>query len=103
MSGPLFVMVVARCMGTEEYNWWSYLALVPIMSGVALSAAAEENFTWPGISSLLVYQIFFALRQNFVAREFLKEPNLRVSELLMLASTTAGLLLLFLEFLFRRV
>jgi solute carrier family 35, member E1 len=63
----------------DVYSLPVYLALLPIIAGVALSAVTEISFSWPGFLFAMLSNVAFACRNVFSKKnmgEFKDDPTL---------------------------
>ncbi len=62
---PVFSAVGSYLVSGTVYAWPVYMALVPIMGGVALASATELSFTWLGFSTAMASNVAFSARAIF--------------------------------------
>lgn len=62
---PVFSAIGSYLVTGTVYAWPVYMALVPIMGGVALASATELSFTWLGFSTAMASNVAFSARAIF--------------------------------------
>lgn len=65
---PLFTIVLALLLNTEKFNRWTYISMLPIFAGLAISSNNEVNFDGFGFIVLLIGIILRALKQVLQAK-----------------------------------
>ena len=65
MLEPVFSAIGSYLVTGTVYAWPVYMALVPIMGGVALASATELSFTWLGFSTAMASNVAFSARAIF--------------------------------------
>ncbi|EME27661.1 sugar-phosphate:phosphate translocator, DMT family [Galdieria sulphuraria] len=76
---PVFGAVGSALVLGEFFHPLTYLTLVPIVSGVALSAATELTFTWTGFITAMISNVAFVTRNitsKFTMVDFKNEKTL---------------------------
>ena len=59
---PLFLVVIALLFFRKSFTRGEYASLVPIVIGIALVAATDLNYTFPGFISTCVSNVCFTTR-----------------------------------------
>ena len=91
--GPVFVIVCSRVFLGERLSIARYLAVLPIILGVALTSITEAEFTWVGFLAGLVSTLATAV-QSVAGKRLLREGEMEKAELFSLAALQACFLLL---------
>ncbi|GJQ14945.1 hypothetical protein GpartN1_g6736.t1 [Galdieria partita] len=76
---PVFGAIGSALVLGEFFHPLTYLTLVPIVSGVALSAATELTFTWTGFITAMISNVAFVTRNitsKFTMVDFKNEKTL---------------------------
>lgn len=92
---PAFGAIGSALVLGEIYSPSVYATLLPIISGVALSAITQIKFSWPGFLFAMLSNVAFASRNIFsklTMGEFKKDPTLSPQNLYGLMSIMAVLI-----------
>ena len=91
--GPLFTIVFSRALLRERLPLWQYVAVLPVVVGVAITTVSEAEFIWSGFLAALLSTVSQAL-QTVVSKRVLRGEEVTKSELFAVAAVYAFLLLL---------